>query len=306
MPRSRESVEPGASDAELQDDELAARIDRLYQLPRSEFTAARNALAQELRAAGDRAAADRIKHLGKPSVTAWVVNRLWWQARKDVETLLQAGNDLRLAQLGGRAAWQADASKRRRDALRSLSSLAETILGEAGSAASASTMRRITTNLEALAAHGTRPPEPGPGRYVEDLQPPGFELLAGGHAEVTPEDLGGSPMQRSESIVEARPDASAEDELALRRAEAAVQTADRNLRVAAATTVEARARAQRAREAATRAREVLDAAKRRADEASVEAAAAQAALQTCEDAQREATERERQARAALQRLRAEP
>src|SRR4051794_41704309 len=58
-------------------------------------------MAKELRKAGDRAAADEVKKLRKPSVSAAVVNRLARAASDDVEGLLAAGEALRQAQLGG-------------------------------------------------------------------------------------------------------------------------------------------------------------------------------------------------------------
>ncbi|MEP6594233.1 MAG: hypothetical protein ABJC51_11100, partial [Acidobacteriota bacterium] len=55
---------------------LDAEIDRLYQLPPEEFTAARNALAKS---AGTEAAA--IRQLAKPPLAAWAVNQVYWQQR---------------------------------------------------------------------------------------------------------------------------------------------------------------------------------------------------------------------------------
>ena len=50
--------------------DLEAELDALYRLPLSEFVAARNELAKRLRQGGERQAADRIKALAKPSITA--------------------------------------------------------------------------------------------------------------------------------------------------------------------------------------------------------------------------------------------
>lgn len=51
-------------------------IDRLYAGPLTEFISARDALAKELRAAGDREAASAVKSLRKPSRAAWALNRV--------------------------------------------------------------------------------------------------------------------------------------------------------------------------------------------------------------------------------------
>src|SRR5579859_5053975 len=69
---------------------LEAEIDRLYQLPLDEFTAARNALAKG--AGGD---AGRVRALGKPSVPAWIVNQLFWRDRQTWDALIAAAENAR-------------------------------------------------------------------------------------------------------------------------------------------------------------------------------------------------------------------
>ena len=70
--------------------DVEAEIDRLYQLPLSEFTGARNALAKT---AGARAA--EIKTLEKPSAAAWAVNQVYWRQRKLYDRLVTAAERLR-------------------------------------------------------------------------------------------------------------------------------------------------------------------------------------------------------------------
>src|SRR5256885_1950708 len=69
----------------------------LYRLPREEFTGARNDLVKRLRGDGNRAEADRIKGLAKPTAAAWIVNRLSQDARADLKKLLSAGERMRKA-----------------------------------------------------------------------------------------------------------------------------------------------------------------------------------------------------------------
>ena len=76
-------------------DEIA---DRLYALPPEEFTAARNQAERELRQAGEREQADRVKALRKPSAAAGAVNRLVRSHRDQVEAFLDAAAKLRDAQ----------------------------------------------------------------------------------------------------------------------------------------------------------------------------------------------------------------
>src|SRR4051794_41928643 len=68
-------------------------IDRLYELPLSEFTAARNALAKEL--GGEQG--KRVKALRKPSVAAWALNQAVRGAPDKLREFLSAGEGLREA-----------------------------------------------------------------------------------------------------------------------------------------------------------------------------------------------------------------
>ena len=61
-----------------------AEIDRLYQLPLDEFTAARNALAKKAGADGAS-----IRSLTKPPVAAWAVNQVYWRDRSTYDALIE-------------------------------------------------------------------------------------------------------------------------------------------------------------------------------------------------------------------------
>ncbi|NLE21713.1 MAG: hypothetical protein GX624_02855 [Actinobacteria bacterium] len=97
-------------------DETTDRIDRLYELPPAEFTAARNEVARELRAAGRRDEAERVKGLRRPTAAAGAVNRLVREHRADVEEFLRAAAALRDAQFGGTGDREA-ATREEREAL---------------------------------------------------------------------------------------------------------------------------------------------------------------------------------------------
>src|SRR5258708_35559787 len=71
---------------------LEADIDRLYQLPPDQFTAARNALAK-----GAGAEAPRIRALVKPPIAAWAVNQLYWRNGDVWRALMAAGDNARRA-----------------------------------------------------------------------------------------------------------------------------------------------------------------------------------------------------------------
>jgi hypothetical protein len=153
-------------------DSLEAEIDQLFQAPRESFTKARDALVKRLRAAKDTEAAQRVKSLTKPSVSAWAINRAWWTARADVDALLDAAEHVRQAQARGDLERMRAAERTRRTRHQALLDHAASWIGS-----NATALRKVAVNLDALAAHG-RARLPGvPGRWSEDLDPPGFELL---------------------------------------------------------------------------------------------------------------------------------
>ena len=143
----------------------------LYQAPLDKFVAERKRLSAELKAGGDKAGAARLAGLGRPPISAWTVNQLFWQARETFDELFAAGERLRAGDL--------DAKSEHRDALAKLRARAETLLGAAGHAVTEATLRRILTDLSALAAVGSFDPDP-PGALAGDREPPGFDVLGMG------------------------------------------------------------------------------------------------------------------------------
>ena len=156
-------------------------LDALFKLPLTEFTAARNTLAAQLKRSGRRDGADRVKALAKPSISAWAVNQLYWKHREAFDELIASGQRFRQAQASGRAGKVADmreALNERRDALSQLSDLASALLRDAGSNPSPETIHRITTTLEGVSAYPSFPDDARPGRLTRDVDPPGFDSFA--------------------------------------------------------------------------------------------------------------------------------
>jgi hypothetical protein len=151
--------------------------DALFQLPLADFTAARNTLAARLKKAGMAAEAERVKRLPKPPATAWAVNQLHWRHAKDVERLLVIGEKVRKAQTGKGADLRALLDERRA-LVSELTMRAATILRDAGHGDSQDALRRMTINLDSLAAWGRSNPDAQPGRLTADLEPLGFDGLA--------------------------------------------------------------------------------------------------------------------------------
>jgi hypothetical protein len=160
---------------------LNDEVDDLFKLPLAEFIDARNALAKRLKQSGRADDANLVKTLVKPPISAWTVNQLYWNHRSAFDRLLAAGQRFHKAQTSSASGKLADlrgSLDARREALTHLSELAESLLSEAGHNASPETIRRITTTLEAVSAHASPNDGPTLGRLSQDVDPPGFELLA--------------------------------------------------------------------------------------------------------------------------------
>jgi hypothetical protein len=149
-------------------------------LPLGEFTSARNVLVAQLRKAGRRADATEAKALVKPSVSAWVVNQLYWRHRGLFNRLIEAGDRLRHAQAAqGTGEAAREPAKARREAVTALAKIAEGLLLGGHYSANRDMVRRVTSTLEALSSYGSLPGAPPAGRLTDDVDPPGFEALAG-------------------------------------------------------------------------------------------------------------------------------
>ena len=173
--RNVESIE-SETRGKLEDD-----VDALFKLPLAEFTDARNKLAARLKQDGRANDVTLVKALGKPSISAWAVNQLYWKHREAFDRLLAAGQRFRQAQTSGHAGTVRDmrgSLDERRDVLSHLSDLATSLLRDAGHNPTSDTMRRITTTLEAMSALASLSDGPTPGRLTADVDPPGFETFA--------------------------------------------------------------------------------------------------------------------------------
>jgi hypothetical protein len=163
------------SKGKLEDD-----VDALFRLPLTEFTSARNTLAARLKKDGNGSEANRVKALVKPSISAWVVNQLYWMHRGPFDRLIATSQRFRQAQsslLAGKGADMRAPLEARREALSELSKLANALLRDAGNNPTPDAIRRITTTLEAISAYASLPDGLTPGRLTHDVDPPGFDSL---------------------------------------------------------------------------------------------------------------------------------
>jgi hypothetical protein len=271
------------------DSRLETEVDRLYQLPLKAFTQERNALAARLREGGDAEAAERVKSLAKPPVSAWAVNQVYWTARRDFDELIDASDRLRALQARGVTPNELrDVMRERRDALGAALRRGQAALAGQGHGANASVTQRLATSLEALAAYGSgRPPEIQPGRLSADVDPPGFEALA---AVPAPRPL---PPRAAQGSARPEPDADTDAEQAERlRLEREVASRKRRAQ-------DARSAADELARRAEGARRELDEAERRLSKAKERAQEADAAAEKADGAARQAAEEVSAAERAL-------
>src|SRR5215467_8001295 len=119
-------------------------IDALFSLPLEDFTATRNALAARMKREGHADQAAEVKAIGKPSVSAWAVNQLYWKHRKEFDRLMEAGHRVReaqAAQLSGKPADTRKTNEARQDAISELLLRGAALLREGGHNPTPETLR---------------------------------------------------------------------------------------------------------------------------------------------------------------------
>ncbi len=168
---------------------LQMELERLHALPPAAFTAARNQLAARLKQEGRREAAAEVKALPRPTPSAWAVTRLLRLEPARFQALLAAGKLARQAQrqvLGGGAGPAVAAAARLREALREARALVEelrrrglALLAAGGRSAAAPIAERLGADLQALAFTAGAESAIARGWLEQDLDAPGFEVLAG-------------------------------------------------------------------------------------------------------------------------------
>jgi hypothetical protein len=207
-----------------------------------------------------------VKKLAKPSVPVWTANQLARREPGEVRALLRSAEELRKAQaraLAGKGAkdLQERLTEQRR-AVRALARLGREMLAAEGRSVSDAIVERIAQTLDAAALDEGSRFLLRAGRLTEELEPPGFEALAG--MAVAP------PKKR-----QARAGGKRGDVTAARRG---LQEAQREARARAREALEAEREVERAETAAADARRAAQKARERSDEADQEVARAEAAL----------------------------
>lgn len=136
---------------------VADAADELYGLSPAEFTAARDELSRQARAAGQRDDAAAIKKLAKPTVSAWLVNQLARNAPDQIARLTDVGDALQEAQRTLDGDRLRELSAERRQVVNDLLPAARRLSRQAGQPASAGVLDEVRATLEAaLADAGAR------------------------------------------------------------------------------------------------------------------------------------------------------
>ena len=228
-----------------------SRIDELYAAPLDGFTQARDALAAELKGAGDKDGAAAVKKLKKPSLAAWAVNQVVHENPDDIERLFSLRESIENAR---DARELRSASDDRKHLIATLVSRAETVLEEAGRGTAANTVQAITQTFHAGDTDEDREALLR-GRLTKELKPGGF----GGFGlafEETSEDDDDAPdpaIERKRQKAEELAGEAAEAEREAARRERDLEEAQRALKKAESALETARKSAEQARRRADKA-----------------------------------------------------
>ena len=288
----------------------------LYALPPEEFTTARDAAAKQAKAAGDPAAGKELKALRRPSVAAWLVNRLAAEQGALLEQLLALGPALAEAQAAGHADDLRALGRQRRQLVEAV---AGTAVSAAGRPVAGPVRDEVVSTLEAALADPSSAEAVRSGRLVRALSYAGFgevdlsgAVAAGATtASVRPTSVRPTSVRPTSSPATSSParpkggegparkaeEAAARARAALAAAEGAaheaagrlddaVRTAERAERaatVAAGALEQAGVQLRQDEETLARALETQDTASGAADEAEAEAESAREAVRVAQD-----------------------
>jgi len=151
-------------------------LDELYRTPPDTFVARRTELAGELTVAGDKAGAKQLKAAKRPTLAAWALNQLRYEAPDLVDDAGEVA-DLGRRMLTGDAPGDARAlSQRRRDVAAARTVEARRVLKSAGEA-SAAIERQVVETLDAALVSPEVADQLLAGRLLAATTATGFEGL---------------------------------------------------------------------------------------------------------------------------------
>jgi hypothetical protein len=275
--------------------------DELYGLAPEEFTRVRNDRAKQARAEKDRALADRITSLRKPTLPAWVTNQLVRSNADEVDLLLELGRELRevLADIEGDEL--RELTRQRYQLVSALVQQSRSLAQSRGVRVTDDVAQSVRTTLEATLSDEASAEAVSAGRLTEGLNVSGFSTGDAG--------TGGRPKpSTSEAAAPERPVADLDAERkrrALLQAERAVDAAEKaaqRARIAADRAEQRRKGAERDR---TESSAVVGRLRKQLDEATADLDQRRQQEQEAEADTDEAQRRVAEADRALDQARAE-
>ncbi len=154
--------------------DLDTAADELYGLPIDRFTGARDAMAKELSASGDKEVAAALRRLRKPSHAAWLANMLARRHMQEIGEVLDLGGKLRRAQSDARGDDLRSLSASRQALVRRVLGLVSEDAKKAGTPFGTTTQRQLVATLEAAMADESSGRALAAGRLTEALSHVGF------------------------------------------------------------------------------------------------------------------------------------
>lgn len=246
--------------------ELEVELERLFELPPAEFTAARNDLAGRLKRAGQSDAAARVQALRKPTIPVWTINQLARRHPDEVEALVAASDEVRAAQeaalAGGEREQVRAATSAERAAMRTLTERAHELLSSADQRPTSAVLERVAATLRTAVLDQRGRELLAAGMLVEELESAGFGAFEGMRLPARRR-----PTRRAAKRTGATEERRRQERIRklreqARKLAAAAQEAEREAERAEAEAARERRTAERAGAAAERARSELEAAER--------------------------------------------
>jgi hypothetical protein len=154
-----------------------AELDRLFQLPLTELVGARDALADSLRKAGDKAGAARVKAVRRPTPAAWALNQLHFAEPALLARAREASDEVRAlhAQDGVDPRALSAALSSQRAVLHEVVEAALKRCEAAGVASGPGHQRKLLATLQGVLSGAS---DEAFGRLTRDVEPAGFDAIA--------------------------------------------------------------------------------------------------------------------------------
>jgi hypothetical protein len=233
--------------------DLEQAREELYGAAPEHFVAERKRLAKELKAEGRAEDAQELAKVRKPTLSAWALNRLTRDERRDVDLLLDSGHRLLQAQAGvlrgdAREGFE-QAQRTEREAIARLVHEAEQLLVDRGGA-SATILEQIAASLHAAAVSEHGRELLAAGQFTEPLTLEGFDTVAGLAPPPSKRPAKPKPSRSTDELKRARAELSE----AKKRLHTAERTANEAHRLAAHADAEVQAAAEAVRNAEQRLR----------------------------------------------------